>query len=479
MNSVPWLEMTVFVPLAGALWLATVGNRYRASRWCLGFTVLTLAAAIGSWAAVRWGSTPADVACLVVNVDGSRFLAVDRLSAPLLPLVALLYFLTALTTSRTKLTRFSFAWLLMAESLALATFACIDPWPLVGLLALGTVPPALELFRRARPMRVYVLHMALFLGLLLAGVAAITAGHPAAGPALVMLAVLVRTGTIPAHVWVADLFENASFATALLFVTPMVGLYAAIRLVLPSAPNWVLEWAMVTSLATAFYATGLAVVQHDARRFFAYLFVGYSSLVLVGLELHTVVSLTGTLALWVSLALSLGGLGLTLRAIEGRFGRLSFRDYRGLYDQSPSLAICFLLTGLAGVGFPGTLGFVAGEILVDSALGTWPLVGLTVVAAGAINGIAIVRVYFLLFAGPRHVSGVPLAATPHERFAVLLLTALILVGGFLPQFQIASRLESAEIALGQRSTFRDHDTNHRQSPRRDPGLTPEGTSMLE
>jgi NADH-quinone oxidoreductase subunit M len=448
MNSIPWLELTVFVPLAGALWLATIGDRYRASRRCLAFTALTLAAATGAWAAVRWGSTHTDRDQLTVDLGGNRILAVDRLSAPLLPLVALLYFLTALATARTKMTRFSFAWLLVGESLALTTFACIDPWPLAGLLALGTVPPARELSRRARPTRVYLLHMALFLGLLLAGVASITARHTVAGSALVMLAVLVRTGTIPAHVWVADLFENASFGTALLFVTPMVGLYAAVRLVLPTAPDWILDWAMVLSLVTAVYAAGLAAVQHDARRFFAYLLVGHSSLVLVGLELHTVNSLTGALALWVSLALSLAGLGLTLRAIEARFGRLSFRDYRGLYDQSPMLAVCLLLTGLASVGFPGTLGFVAGELLVDSAVSASPLVGLVLVAAGAINSIAIVRVFFLVFAGPHHASGISLGITLRERLAVLLLTALILVGGLAPsiylpvQHRVASQMLS-------------------------------------
>jgi len=465
MNSVPWLELTVFLPLAGAVWVATISDRLRASRWCLAFTALTLAAATGAWASFRWGSThKGDLDRFAVDLLGSLNLTVDRLSAPLLCLVALLYFLTVLATGRTKVARFSFAWLLLAESLALATFACIDPWPMAGLLALGTVPPALELFRRARPTRVYVFHMALFLGLLVAGVAAITAGVPAAGSALVLLAVLVRTGTVPAHTWVADLFENASFGTALLFVTPMVGMAAAVRLVLPIAPEWILWSAAGASLMTAVYAPGMAMVQHEARRYFAYLFVGYSSLVLAGLELHTLVSLTGALSLWLSLALSLAGLGLTLRAIEGRFGRLSFRDYRGLYEQSPTLAVCFLLTGLASVGFPGTLGFVAGEILVDGALATSPLVGLAVVAAGAINGIAIVRVYFLLFAGPRHVSGVPLGITPHERFAVLLLTALIFIGGLLPQFQTATRLETAEASLSQRSKFLDHKANPRQSP---------------
>ena len=50
---------------------------------------------------------------------------------------------------------------------------------------------------------------------------------------------LVRCGTVPAHCWVTDWFEHTSFGIALLFVTPLAGVYAAVRLVLPIAPDWV------------------------------------------------------------------------------------------------------------------------------------------------------------------------------------------------------------------------------------------------
>src|SRR5207248_2400475 len=173
---------------------------------------------------------------------------------------------------------------------------------------------------------------------------------------------------------------------------------------------------------------GMAVVQRDARRFFAYLFLSHASLVLVGLELHTPISLTGALALWVSVALALAGFGLTLRALEARFGRLSLADFQGLYDHSPTLAVCFLLTGLASVGFPGTLGFVSTELLVEGVIDANLWVGLAVIAAGALNGIAVVRAYLLLFTGARHTSTVSLGIGVRERVAVLTLSALILGG---------------------------------------------------
>src|SRR5690606_28007200 len=95
---------------------------------------------------------------------------VDELSAPLLPLAGLLYLLTVATTNRTKVSRFSFGWTLTSEAILLATLGCRSPWMIVALLGLATIPPWIEFRHRNRSSRVYVLHMALFLGLLAVGV---------------------------------------------------------------------------------------------------------------------------------------------------------------------------------------------------------------------------------------------------------------------------------------------------------------------
>ncbi len=259
----------------------------------------------------------------------------------------------------------------------------------------------------------------------------------------------MRSGTVPFHLWVADLCENGTFGNSLLFVTPLSGAYLAVRLVLPIAPDWVLTGLVAASLVTAVYAAGMATVQTDARRFFAFLFLSHASLILVGMELHTAVSLSGALALWLSVGLSLGGLGLTLRALESRLGRLSLGEYRGLYEHSPALAVCFLLTGLASVGFPGTMGFVASEMLVTGVVEASPVVGVVAIGAAAINGIAILRAYLLLFTGRRHTTAISLAITGRERFAVLTLAALILLGGLVPQ-ATESRFRAAEAILSAR-----------------------------
>jgi NADH-quinone oxidoreductase subunit M len=458
LSPLPWLELAVAAPLIGALRVSLLRRPSDAARWCVGFTAAAFGCAALAWLGFHLG-VPADPERLGVLtvLFGRPILALDDLSAPLLPTVALLHFLTALATTRTKMPRFSFTGMLLSDAIRLATFGCPagEPWLLIALVSAGTVPPLVELLNRGKPIRVYALHMALFVGLLAGGWALV---DPAAGPRWqvgwatvpLLLAVLVRSGAVPVHAWVTDLFEHATFGTALLFVTPVIGVFIACRLVLPFAPDWVLTGIGLVSLVTAVYAAGMAVVQREARRFFAYLFLSHASLVLVGLELHTTVSLTGALALWFSVMVSMCGLGLTLRAVEARFGRLSLADYHGLYDHSPALAVCFLLTGLGSVGFPGTIGFVSAELLADGAIGANLFVGLAVVLAAAVNGIAVLRAYFLLFTGGRHASPVSLGITPRERFAVLTLAAVVLGGGLWPQPGIATRHRTAEGLLHER-----------------------------
>jgi len=461
----PWLELAILSALFGAIWVGRLRESEQAQRASVFFKCLALLCTAGAWldfiglhtfeAHDRWD--------LLSDSLGSDALVIDELSAPLLPLAALLHLATAVATMRTKAKRFSFAGSLAAEAILLATLSCRDPWGIVALLAAGTILPFRELRSRGKPTRVYVLHIGLYVALLIAGQALISLSsvgwavptnsesawwaqptlRSTLGAALLAAAVLIRSGVFPLHVWMTDLFEHATFGTALLFVTPMVGAYAAVRLVLPVAPDWMLQSIALLSLFTAVYAAGMALVQREARRFFCYLFLSHSSLVLVGLEIATPVGLTGALSLWLSVGLALSGFGLTLRSMEARTGRLSLAEYHGLYEHTPILASFFLLTGLASVGFPGTFGFVGMELLVEGVVELYPLVGMAVVVAAALNGIAVVQAYFRVFTGTKHVASISLRSRMPERLAVLALAALILGGGLFPQPGISSRHHAA------------------------------------
>jgi len=454
----PWLELSILLPLLGGMGVGLLRGREFARKLSIGICCLTMILAVGAW--IDFSKLHTFVAHdhwdLVQIVFHRNVFVVDELSAPLPSLAALLYLMTVLSTLRTKTNRFSYGWTLTSESILLATLSCRDAWILIALLTLATIPPWLELRSRRRSTRVYLIHMGSFIALLTIGHFLVDSGDAGsrltrAGGSLVTLAALLRSGIVPLHCWMTDLFEKATFGTALLFVTPMTGAYALMRLVLPIMPDWALHSVAIVSLITAVYAGGMALVQHEARRCFCYLFLSHSSLVLVGIELLTPIGLTGALCVWLSVGLSLAGFGITLRSMESRMGRVSLVEYHGLYDHTPTLAALFLLTGLASIGFPGTIGFIGTELLIEGAVAASPLIGMTVVLAAGLNGIAILLAYFRIFAGTRHAASFSLRARLSERIAVLILAALIVGGGLFPQPGVSSRYHAAAALIQQRN----------------------------
>jgi NADH-quinone oxidoreductase subunit M len=461
----PWLELSILVPVLGALCLGRVRNLDFLRKWSVVLSGIALGCALAAWYdfSALQGTEVTSPRSLSGRALGRDYLAVDELNAPLLAMTAFLYFLTVVATPRISNRRFPFALALTSEAILLATFGCKEPWGIIALLALGTLPAYFELRARHKPTRVFVLHLGLFVGLLVAGWAIVEAEGRHSDRlwlALVPLlgAIFIRSGVAPFHCWVTDLFEHSAFGTAILFVAPMPGAYAAVRLLLPIAPDWVLRSIGLVSLFTALYAAGMALVQREARRFFCYVFLSHSALVLVGMDTLAPIGLTGALCTWLSLGLSLAGFGLALRALEARHGRLSLATFHGLGEYTPMLGVCFLLTGLASLGFPGTFGFLGTEMLVDGAVQAYPYIGVAVVVVAAINGIAVVRAYFLLFTGTRHVSSIPLGVGRRERFAVLALAGLILLGGLFPQVGVASRHHAALAILDERNRLKPQGT---------------------
>src|SRR5690242_3965531 len=113
----PWLELAVVIPLVGAIFVARMRDSYEARKWCAVISLLSLFCTTSAWLdfASLTTSEASDRWDFVSLVSGGRLLVMDELSAPLLPMVGLLHFLTTLATLRTKMRRFSFGWSLVAE----------------------------------------------------------------------------------------------------------------------------------------------------------------------------------------------------------------------------------------------------------------------------------------------------------------------------------------------------------------------------
>lgn len=454
----PWLDLAILVPIVGWFVLSLLKNQEKARSITIVFTSLALLFAVGEWVDFSTLNTfeAEESGSLIVTIFSHHVLVVDELSAPLLPLTALGFFLVVLSTLKSKHLRFPFSKILLYESILLGVICCRASWILIILLILSTIPAWLDLRTRKKKTRMLSIHMGIFTILITTGYGLTSTQVENSvwhffGVCLLAAAALLRSGVIPLHGWMMDLFEKASFGTSILFVVPLTGAIVFLRFVLPVAPVGILQSAAWLSLATALYAAGMALVQEEARRTFAYLFLSNSSLVLVGMELVAPVGVTGALCIWISVGVSLLGFGICLRSVEGRIGRVSLKSFHGLFESMPSLAGFFLLTGLASIGFPGTVGFIAMELLIEGAVEYYPLVGAAVVITAAGNGITILRTYFRIFTGKSNRSTVPIGLRTSERLSILILSVLILCGGLMPQLMVTDRYHAA-IELNSRRT---------------------------
>ena len=452
-----WIALCIGLPLCGAAWVASLPGPAQARKACTICLGLSLIAATGAWLDFQWfqlDQAGDSWKFAAVGLDGQWF-ALDRISAPLLPLVSLVFFLTCVATVRAKMPRFSYGRCLLLQSMVLAFLACASPGILVALLSLETVLPAIELWKRGGSMRAFCLYTMLFIGLAVYGQYAVDrAADPAERSWAVValsMAMLIRAGIAPFHSWIPDLVDRASFGGAMLFVTPMLGVYGVVRLVVPIAANDLLVCIEALSIGTALYGAAMALVQNDGRHFYSYLTIGQGAVVTAGVLTLAPVAMTGALCTALSSTISLCGLGLTLRALEARRGSLNLSEFQGLYEKTPYLAMCYLLTALAAVGFPGTSGFIGLELLIDGAVNAHPSVGIALVISTALNGIAAMRVYFLLFGGPAHTFGTSLDVRRRERLAVLAVAILIILGGFFPHPYVASLEQAAEDLIEQRT----------------------------
>lgn len=428
-----WLDLTLLLPLLGAGGVSCLKTPAVAMRASLSVFILTLLTA-----------TVANFSFDHTQSGWLKHFAIDDLAAPMMPVLALLHLITLMGTAKSRVTPMFCVRLLIAAFVSLAAVTCQTPSMLIALLVLGVLVPLWDLMSRCQPVRGYLIHMGLFVALLVTGWQFAGQGI---GYGLILIALLLRGGIVPLHGWLPTLFQGAAYGTAMVFVLPLMEVLTALRLLLPSTPEWMLNAASVGCLITAVYGGGMAIVQNEVRKFFAHLCLSQTALVMFAVMLHTSNGLTAALCLWISSSLALAGLAFSVRALEARFGTLSLREYHGFYEQVPGLAICFLMTGLASIGFPGTIGFVPMELLISGSVEQGLGVCLTLAIAAMFNGIAIVRAYFALFTGKRPTTSVSLQKTPMERAGVILIALMVFLGGWFSPSMVALRHHTADRLL--------------------------------
>jgi NADH-quinone oxidoreductase subunit M len=253
--------------------------------------------------------------------------------------------------------------------------------------------------------RVFAFYMLPSGALVLTGSVLLWLGELEVALLLLALGIAIREAIVPVHSWFPDLFDRAPLGLVVAFTAPQLGVYAHLRWIAEPLPNEIGQFVALLGAVTAIVAALLGAVQIRARRALGYLMMSQTALVAFGLETHSQVARTGTLVAWMVSGVAVAGFAMTLAALEARRGPLRLDRPSGSFERVPRLSSAFLLLGLASVGLPGTLGFIAEDLLVQGSVHEFPVLAFALIIATAINGITVMRAFFMLFMGTSEHAG--------------------------------------------------------------------------
>jgi NADH-quinone oxidoreductase subunit M len=483
-DGVPLLTLAVLVPMAGAL-LALLVDDKRAL--VVARVASALALLVVSAAALRHflhGAArtvePLTLAFAPRAANGGprALLVTDELNVGFLVVYAVLTAAVLLALPRQDARRGTLAGLLWTEATTTLVYAADHVWVFVAALALTTVPLLLGLFvQPSSSMRAgdslapkkrasFIAALFPLLSALLVGVAltldpgtlawgtffdALSSAEP--GPSsraaflLVLTAVLLRKGVFPLHLWTGMLTRALPIVPLVFFLNAHTGVFIAVRVLIPLSPNDARTFLPAVGYFALFSTLILAVsglARRDPRRIVVAVLLSQSSAVLVGVATGNSLGVTGALVLVQAIAVGSMGLAIAIRALVVRFsGELPEGRWLGLASVAPRLSVFVALTGLACVGFPGTLAFCAEDLLLHGVVEAHRDLSAGIAIATALNAINIVMLYASTFLGKARVSHVR-DLFPREAWALIVLSALVVGAGLLPSPLVTERARAAE-----------------------------------
>ena len=199
----------------------------------------------------------------------------------------------------------------------------------------------------------------------------------------------------PVHTWLPDAHVEAPTAGSVILAAVLLkmGTYGFVRYSLPLFPEaskYYIPLIFFLSLVAIIYTAMMAIAQTHIKRLIAYSSISHMGIVTLGTFALDVNALNGAIYMMIAHGLSSAALFMSAGFIYDRIHSYHMDDLGGLARYLPKLSVLFMISGLAGIGFPGLAGFVA-EFLVF--LGTFKNYPIWALVAGI--GMVLSAAYFL------------------------------------------------------------------------------------
>ena len=172
----------------------------------------------------------------------------------------------------------------------------------------------------------------------------------------------------PLHTWLPDAHVEAPTAGSVILAAILLKMagYVFLRFSLPMFPiasEYFTPLIYTLSIIAIIYTSLVALIQEDMKKLIAYSSVAHMGYVTLGIFTFTKQGIEGSIFQMISHGLISAALFLCVGVVYDRLHSRMISTYGGLVNYLPKYSFLFVFFALAGLGLPGTSGFL-GEFLV-------------------------------------------------------------------------------------------------------------------
>ena len=433
----PYLTLILFLPAAGAVAIGLLAREARTARLLAAlftFAAFALSLALFGMFENGGGLQFVEEYTWIESLGAKYHLGVDGLALPMVILTTFLGFVSVFVSWKINLrVREYFIWLLLLETDILGVFCSLDFLLFFLFWEVELIPMYMLISiwgggRRMYSATKFVIYTLFGSAFMLAGILALyfyTDPHTfsmvdiASGGFwdtaraipftaiffLIFIAFAIKLPVFPLHTWLPDAHTDAPTAVSVILagVLLKMGAYGMVRLVagfgdgglVPGVAENYATLLIVFAVISVLYGAAATTRQTDLKRLIAYSSVSHMGFVLLGIFALTELSLTGATVQMFSHGLITGLLFATVGLVYDKTHQRQIPLLGGLARQMPVIAVVFSIAGLAALGLPTTIGFVAEFTVFVGSWGSSAVPYMQTYVVLAILGIVVGAAYIL------------------------------------------------------------------------------------
>lgn len=258
---------------------------------------------------------------------------------------------------------------------------------------------------------------------------------------LIFLGLLIGFGVkmpiFPLHGWLPLAHVEAPSPVSILLsgILLKMGAYGLIRAVamLPNAALALSPLLVILAIIAISYGGLLAWRQSDMKKMIAYSSVAHMGVVLLGISTLNVSGMTGAVYQMVAHGFVAGASFMLIGLLYERTHTKNINDYGSLLNVTPRFAFFIIIAFIAGIGLPGTAGFIAELHVLIGGFKHWGWIMIALTFGIIVTATYSIRTIKRLFTGSPRQSMMDIEdLKPVEVVAASVLVAGILIFGFYP-----------------------------------------------